>query len=355
MSLQRKVLKKTPLTSTVLDILLSEPPLYSPTTATTPRSPEDLPRYFKLPPPPHTPKPPSQFTPIDPKTIRQSSILSDEEASRRKSQQLHFDADFSKELNANPYVKILTSPIRLDRLRGSLYPRELLVPMGFEECTEKETQPSANEEASTANTVSTSIRLYPRLCTNKLDKRAGSTSYIPCHESAPPQLSKQWKSFVPTVSTTSIRITQGRFMERVSRQLNSAKKPSKSSKGKAPPDFGPVIPQLLVDEMVHLLESRILKHHLVRLQTKPLPSESPYYFRLQWHDSPSDNTTPSPHCIEVLNIPDILQEAHSSQLRELLSKSLKTFAETSYADIPSNAGIDLHVLLLKYKSYFGEP
>ncbi|VVT45836.1 uncharacterized protein SAPINGB_P000915 [Magnusiomyces paraingens] len=385
MSIQRKVLRKTPNTEKALEILLGQPsksslqPAFklSSVLSSPPQSHNDKPKPKKdLAIPDRTQK----FIPTNPNTLPKSSLLTSKDTTTSNAPE--YDEEFGRRLKANPYANMLASPIRMDKLRWTAFPRDLLIPFGFEEGSEQEniSSSSSSEQENFNETLadtldpskedtSNRIMLQPRVGKEYLTK-AGSTAYIPCHQSSVDQLVLQWRGFFPVVLTTSVKSAHSQFQSSVLRasQQQHQEQTKKSKKSSQPPAVFPqdlasgLIPTLFVDDIIRILQKKVLKHHLVRLQIKPLPQETPYFFRLSWEElnepttTTTNDTTLPEFCTQVFNIPEIMktQQEHSETLYKILSESVPKFKEQKYIDIPSHIGIDIHKFLIKYIQYFSE-
>lgn len=354
--LQRKVPKKTPNTSELLD-------LFSDTTGSRKKIPNkdnqpkndasnSLPKYMS-----YTPirqehkdfhKPRKSFVPQSPDTLVIPSILTKKTLPKKQNTSnplvnvVDYDPDLTKELSSNLYASILRSPIRMNRLTRRSFPRDLLIPVGFEvwandkveDVTEqmcKELELELKDMLSTDFNFSTKdlaqyskansnapdtpldsvnkspdptkqcVRIYPKHG-HTLLKNAGGSTYIPSHISSAQYFLNKWVEFAPTITSNSTKSALGPFFSGLSTALSRKRRGTAvNSEPSTQPDsvpsdeekktFDPHAPKTFMCPSnfiflipVLLLQDmekeicKVLRHHIIRLGL-PMP-ENEYFYRI---------------------------------------------------------------------------
>lgn len=405
--LLRKVPIKTPNTSKVLDLLSNESPsipnfpIYERKAPSRSINPSK--RLF-------IPKDPTAFqiSPVfDHARTNISSKTTDTFSNESVITVTQYDQSFSQEALHNLYAHILRSPVRMNKMDRFAYPRELLIPIGFEiwesDATESHTEASArifehdvqekvknsldvsmikqsrkfnNKQDPSAPPVSLNsspnpskqcVRVYPRYG-HGLSSFAGSVSYIGLHVSSISEYLNRWVSLAYLISMNTLKITK-RFLAGLSPKNQSKEgNPKRSIPVAMPSEFNPsdpkvftcpdnlpaVIPILLVQEMEKELD-KVLRNHIVRRGSK-IP-ENTHFFRLIWDNvsnEPSISELESnPFCTQITNISNILYPAHAKQIKDFVAlRNIPNLSTNNYIDIASSAGITLQTLLFKYEQYF---
>lgn len=314
--LQRKIPKKTPLTSKALDVLTSD----------IVKAPEP---FLNEP----ENKPHRVYTPPPVSTLKASSIFNTEV----KHPSSTFNHEFSAKLRANLAANLLASPTRMDKLSRTLLPSQLMIKFGFAaETTEGQKK----------------LRLAPDLSNNS----AGSKGYFQCKKAAIEALSvkNRWLSIVPVMVATSSKSAQSTFLAPLNQTINWLKKKKSNNPPSTPPpvvfEFEPelseTIPDLLINQIKNLLVTSIFQHHILRLGLEIPKGE--HYFVLSWE---ADLPPMSEFCSEVIYVPDILSSDHSNQLFGLFKENCKIMKKDQFIKIPSSQGLPLQILLWKYQNY----
>lgn len=343
----RKVPKKTPHTTNVLALLSGR---------TIKQSHSDLKNSNALLKPAHNPDIQKFLLNNSPSKLNDSSVF-------RKiviPSNVIPDPSLTKQLQENPYAQLLNSPIRLNKLSRRSLPRDLMVPLGFEQRTTpdrnnneiKDTE-SINEKDNQPSSLSSfrsfgPIYIYPKIGTSEtLVQKAGTTGYVAFHHSSIKKISAFRKGFGDYILSSSVKASSNLF----SSYTNSKQAQKQDHNGETvsplniPSSLATDIPNLLMDEILYSLNTHILPHHIIRKNLK-IPEQT-YYYRIKWtSDEPSQN---DPYCIHVLDIPTILSPQHSDQLfNEISSKLGETFQSKRFLDIPSKTGMNFQKLLIKH-------
>lgn len=311
--LQRKVPRKTPLTSKIMETLLQDRADLKPQTSV-----------------PRPPKTPRQYTPPSPTTLKVSSVLQPSPVGTQAT----YNEEFSKKLQASPVANLLMSPLRLDKLTRTKLPKDLMVTMGFT---------SSIDEVGNKK-----IKLEPQ----SLSKTSGSKGYIFCDKKSFEALSlkKRWSGIASQFIATSNKIESESFLKPL-KNANKTKQGETSDYEKSSVYFyydtalPETIPNMLVNQMIELAHNTIIRHHMVRLG---LPVQNEYYFTLTWNPETKNEDS---HCTDVVFVPSILSPEHSEALYNAMAVSVKTLPANQSANIPSRIGVPLQNLLRKYKFY----
>lgn len=332
MILQRKIPRKTPLASKALDLLLSTPEdvtEISPTIEPTVRPPRLKP-----------------FVPYPSSTLQASSILIPQVTRNNPSE---YNGEFAAKLQANVAANILASPARMDKLTRTILPSQLMIKVGLF---------SSFYDDGRQKILLSAVASFR-------DRSAGSKGYLVCNKEAFQALGikNRWLSIIPAILATSSKSAQSTFLAPLNETINWTRKKksnkSESAKTAKPPliqfeynqDLPELIPNILVQQMISFISTNLLRHHIIRLGLS-IP-EQQHYFVLSWLSDQSSiqDLLGDSFCTQVITIPGCLNADHSDQVYSTLVKTSKTLETKQYMKIPSTLGIQLQILLWKYKMY----
>lgn len=308
--------------------------------------------------------------PYIPTALTETSSILDYKRKKTHIVNTKYDTVFGKKLESNIIANILATPSRADRLTRYVISRGTLVRLGVV----SKDLPSENEsESQTEGIHKKTLELVP-IVSKRPAVAEGFNGYIIGKRRYFQALIPRYIHTVMGMATTSSKIVQQRVRSIANNTLKWTSSNKKGNGKKASAADGPsqrknerpkitftvdegiadFVPQQLYAAIKNSVKQKgFKKYYSAGLALKP----KEYYFTLAWGQSQqAADFEADSMCTEVVHVDNILTADQSTELQHLIESVcpkgyIATGDKSGFIKVPSALGMDVHMLLWRYRFY----